>query len=270
MPKDHQQPPTHARQGSGGYDGMSGLPAQPIGRPAPIRRPGSIVHGLSREEYENPKHLGSRVLVEDDEPLMMDINTGGMRHQPPGLRANFGSSPFIDSGFAVGHNPWGPPTGAAQPFPPPGFGSPAWGAPGIPPGFNMASPVAGMATIRTSAQPRHVAVRLMLCQACKDLSSTGAASPDGYIDISSIKSHIDSQSGDSSASEQDLLNLCDTEGSASNGGGTFDVRLDRGIGKQSVRWVPDPNDGLGPHFRAVGAPGEIGSPVAGYASLRGI
>lgn len=110
----------------------------------------------------------------------------------------------------------------------------------------------------------------MLCQACKDLAGSAASDNDGYIDLANIKSRIESQSGDPTIMEQDLLNLCDTEGSPSNGGGTFDVRRDAtGSGKHSVRWAPDPIDGLNPQFRAVGAPGEIGSPLMGHAAVRG-
>ena len=121
-----------------------------------------------------------------------------------------------------------------------------------------------------SSQPRHVAVRLMLCKACKDLSSTGNCDGEGFTDLSSVRAQVEAQSGDSSVTAQDLMNLCDTEGSPSNGGGSFDVRRDaNGAGKHTIRWVPDA--GMQSQFRsAVGAPGEIGSPLAGYASMRGI
>lgn len=270
MPKDGP-PPTHVRQNSTGFDGTAGMPSQPIGRPAPIGRPGSISHGLPRDDDDNPKRLGSRVLVEDDDPLSSDVNLGSLRHHPPGPRGGFATSPFLDAGFPVGHNPWGPLGAGAQPFPPPGFGTAAWGSPTIPPGFSVGSTAPGLGSIRASAQPRHVAVRLMLCQACKDLASTSSAGADGYIDLGIIKSQIEAQTGDASIMEQDLLNLCDTEGNGSNGGGTFDVRRGGGsTGSHTIRWVPDASDGLNPHFRAVGAPGEIGSPLTGHASLRGI
>jgi hypothetical protein len=111
----------------------------------------------------------------------------------------------------------------------------------------------------------------MLCQACKGLTASGIAHPDGFMDLTTIKAQIESQSGDPSTTEEDLLNLCDTEGSPSNGGGTFEVRRDiSGPGKHMIRWAPDAVDGLNPQHRAVGAPGEIGSPLTGHASLRGI
>ncbi|KAI9158894.1 Stress response protein NST1 [Paramyrothecium foliicola] len=270
IPKDIPPHPSHARQGSAGFDGMT---AQPIGRPAPIGRPGSLGHGQSHDDFDDDtQHLGSRALLDDDEPFASDLNPGTLRHQPPGPRVgSFTGSPFLDAGFPIGHNPWGPPAGASQHFPPPGFGAHAWGPPGVPPGFSVGSPVAGLGSMRAPAQPRHIAVRLMLCQACKDLSGSSSADADGYIDIDTIKSQIDSQAADPSITEHDLLDLCETEGSSSNGGGTFDVKHDvSGPGNHWIRWVPDHGDGPSPHYRAVGAPGEIGSPLAGHASLRGI
>ncbi|KAH7131484.1 salt tolerance down-regulator-domain-containing protein [Dactylonectria estremocensis] len=265
-------PTTHTRQSSGAFDSVPGTSAQPIGRPAPIGRPGSISHGQSYDEDDETTHLGSRALLDDDEPLEpLDANMGSMRNQPPGPRGGFPASPFMDGGFPMTHNPWGPPAGGAHPFPPPGFSNPGWGAPSAasaPPGFGLASPVPALSSIRAPAQPRHVAVRLMLCQACKDLANSGDS--EGFVGLAHIKSYIDSHIGDHNITEVDLLNLCDTEGSLTNGGGTFEVQ--RNVGgprKHTVRWLPDPNDGF-PQYRAVGAPGEIGSPLSGHASLRGI
>ncbi|OPB42591.1 hypothetical protein A0O28_0037100 [Trichoderma guizhouense] len=250
---------THGRQGSIGFESAPGTPGQPIGRPAPIGRPGSVSHGYSRDKEEDTQHLGSRVLVEDDEPLGADAGVGGLRHQPLGPRGGFAAGPFIDSGFPMGHNPWGPINSPPQPFPPataqqpfalPTFGNPGWGPPSGPPGFHVGSP-SGLGSIR--AQPRHVTVRLLLSQACKELTNSATADKDGYVDLADIKGHVSLVSGDPSISEQDLLNLCDTVGSLSNGGGSFDVKQDA-TGLKKIRWVPDADEGLNPHFRAVGAP----------------
>ncbi|KAL7937303.1 hypothetical protein V8C35DRAFT_292137 [Trichoderma chlorosporum] len=268
---------THGRQGSIGFESAPGTPGQPIGRPAPIGRPGSVSHGYSRDKEEDTQHLGSRVLVEDDDSLGTNASMGGLRHQPPGPRGGFAAGPFIDSGFPMGHNPWGPINSPPQPFPPtlaqqpfalPTFGNPGWGHPSGPPGFHVGSP-GGLGSIRSHAQPRHVTVRLLLSQACKELTNTASADKEGYVDLGDIKSHVSLMSGDPNILEQDLLNLCDTVGSLSNGGGSFDVKQDA-IGLKRIRWVPDTDEGLNPHFRAVGAPGEIGSPLVGHASLRGV
>ncbi|KJZ73316.1 hypothetical protein HIM_07320 [Hirsutella minnesotensis 3608] len=266
MPKDLPPPPSHVRQGSTGFDGASSMPSQPIVRPAPIGRPGSISHGMPRDDEVDAKRLGSRVLVEDDEPLATETMQGSYRHQPPGPRnGGFATSPFMDAGYPVGHSPWGMPSNGAQPFPPPGFGATAWASPTMPPGFHVGSPAPGLSTIRASAQPRHVTVRLMLCQACKDLASSSSSDADGFVDLGDIKTQIGAQTGDASITAQDLLNLCDTEGNASNGGGSFEVRRD--ANRHAIRWSPDASEGLNPHFRAVGAPGEIGSPLTSHASV---
>ncbi|KAG8673202.1 Stress response protein nst1 [Fusarium poae] len=261
-------PPTHHRQSSLQFD-TPPTPSQPIGRPAPIGRPGSLSQSRASDDQDDETAiLGSRALLEDDEPLTAEVNPGSLRNQPPGPRGDFTTSPFLPSAFPLAHNPWGPPAVGGHPLPPPGFNNPGWGAPSVPPGFGMTSPIAGMSSIRAPAQPRYVTVRAMLCQACKELASSGDS--EGYIDIGTLKSRIDAMSGDHSISELDLLNLCETEGSPSNGGGTFDIRRDAaGPGKHTVRWEPDLNDGFGAPYRAVGAPGEIGSPLVGQATLRG-
>jgi hypothetical protein len=111
-------------------------------------------------------------------------------------------------------------------------------------------------------------VREMICKACQQIVSSGDS--EGYIGIATLKSMVDEMSGDHSISEQDLLNLCETEGSRTNGGGTFSILQDvDGPGKHGVRWEPDMNDGFGTPYRAVGAPGEIGSPPLSQATLRG-
>ncbi|KAM0555777.1 hypothetical protein ACHAPJ_006173 [Fusarium lateritium] len=263
-------PPTHHRQSSLQFEGTPPTPAQPIGRPAPIGRPGSMNLGRSSDDQEDDTaHLGSRALLGDDEPLAPEVNPGSLRNQPPGPRGDFTTSPFSGSAFPLAHNPWGPPTVGSHPLPPPGFNNPGWGAPSVPPGFSMTSPIPLMSSIRAPTQPPRLArVRENICQACKELVSSGDS--EGYIDIAAIKSRVDVLSGDHSISELDLLNLCETEGNLSNGGGIFDIRRDAGgPGKHSVRWEPDLNDGFGAPYRTVGAPGEIGSPLMGQASLRG-
>lgn len=294
MPKD-TPPQTHTRQGSGAFDAI-GSAAMPIGRPAPIGRPGSTSRGRLHDGDDDTKHLGSSVLVEDDEPLGLDLNPGSLRAQPPLVAprqpAPFATSPFMDSGFPRpgGHNPWAPtPTSANGPsFPPPGFATPGWGAPpGMAPGgFTVGSPsgLGGMRSVSQASRP--IAIRQMLCAACKTLAGSGEAFDGGFVDLHALRNHIEAQSSDPSITVQDLLNLCDTEGNGSNGGGTFDV-VKRDSATHAIRWVPDVMDTLSGHgngsissvggggaFRpTVGAPGEIGSPLMGFSaasSMRGL
>ncbi|OAA54654.1 stress response protein nst1 [Cordyceps fumosorosea ARSEF 2679] len=291
MPKD-VPPQTHTRQGSGAFDAI-GSAAMPIGRPAPIGRPGSTSRGRPTDGDDDTKHLGSSVLVEDDEPLQPDLNPGSLRSQPPGPRPPvFATSPFMDNGFSRGgHNLWTPTPAVTngQHFPPPGFGNPGWGVPppGMSPGgFNAGSPVAGGMRSVSQAASRHIAIRHMLCTACKTLVG-GPDSLESFVELGALRNHVEGQSNDPTITAQELLNLCDTEGNASNGGGTFDVILHEN-GTHGVRWMPDapavaptPSTAtldalIAGTFRqpVVGAPpGEIGSPLMGFSaasSMRGI
>lgn len=254
-------PSTHHRQSSFQFD-TPPTPTQPIGRPTPIGRPGSINLGrLSDDKEDETAHLGSRALLEDDEPLEVE-GIMGVRNQPPGPRPDYTTSPFLASAFPLAPNPWGPPGVGGHPLPPPGLNNPVWGAPSAPPGFGM-SPVPAINSLRTASHPSFPQLRAMLCQACQELAGSG--DQEGYIDLSTLKSRIEALSGDS-ISEAILINLCDTEGNPNNGGGTLVIRQNSGGFSHAVRWEPDLNDGF---YRAVGAPGEIGSPVAGQATLRG-
>ncbi|EOO03994.1 putative stress response protein nst1 protein [Phaeoacremonium minimum UCRPA7] len=123
----------------------------------------------------------------------------------------------------------------------------------------------------------------MLCRVCRELSekskpsSSVTSTPEGskksepvneFISLDAIKAQVDilNPSNERPVSEEDLLALCETEGNMQNGGGSFDVREDGP--RRFIRWVPSMNNGIGPdglpHLqRAVGAPGEIGSPIIG-------
>lgn len=100
----------------------------------------------------------------------------------------------------------------------------------------------------------------MLCRACKNLEGT---TPDGFFDINLVQEQVDliNPPGDQPVSEKELLDICETEGNAINGGGSFDIREDGG--NHSIRFE---NDILPPH-RPVGAPGEIGSPIVGGGGI---
>jgi hypothetical protein len=114
----------------------------------------------------------------------------------------------------------------------------------------------------------------MLCRACKDLSEAekakGTADPsrDHFVPIEAIKAQVDVMNKGDLVSDTELLDMCDTEGNHANGGGSFDVK--RGItGHVSIRWNSDSsgNDGGAALQRAVGAPGEIGSPSLSQGPL---
>ena len=258
----------HSRHQSGSYEHKSfeaGNPpqAQPIARPGPIGRPSSIVHGQHRGEFSGDmddlsNHLGSSALLDDsDEPL--SSGPGGRRPSvAPGLNARppfpmpFGMEPFANplNGFPT----WGAPQ---NPFLPSSLpGSNYMGGWGPPAGSSFGS-MGGAQPIRPS-QPRGIVIRMLICQACKTLEGS---TPDGFYDINAIKEQVDAAGSlDQPVSEQELLDLCETEGNTQNGGGSFEIRNQKNS-HYSIRYEADM-----PTHRPVGAPGEIGSPIVGGVS----
>ncbi|KAK6840417.1 hypothetical protein PG995_016171 [Apiospora arundinis] len=246
------RPPPNTSFEPGSLEIRNSPQVQPISRPTPIGRPASIVHGQRAndrfgfdEEINN--HLGSSALLDDsDEPLGEPIPQRRSNTAAPGVRP-FTAAPFPDAIF--GSSPLNPGWGGPHLFsPPPGFGSTAW-----PPNPAFGGPPPGM----RPAQPHSVAVRLMLCRACRELESNAADSR-GYIDLSALTGHVESINTGETISESELLDMCETEGNPQNGGGSFDIRQDDATGKVSVRFDPS-----SPGARNVGAPGEIGSPISG-------
>jgi hypothetical protein len=263
---------SHSRQQSASFDkpfeGPGGAQAQPIARPGPIGRPSSIVHGqrngdlgkLDVDDLSN--HLGSSALLDDsDEPLMSGSGARRSSAAPGNLRQSFPPPFAMDSAFGTpipGYNTWGVPPNpfGTSSLPGPGF---LGGWPGGPVNGSF-GPLGGAAPIRSS-QPRSVAVRLMICRACKNLEGS---TPDGFYDINAIRDQLEhlNPPGEQPVLEKELLDICETEGNSINGGGSFDIRRD-GNGHCSIRFEND----IIPGHRPVGAPGEIGSPIVGGGGL---
>jgi len=60
-------------------------------------------------------------------------------------------------------------------------------------------------------------------------------------------------------SMDEMLGICDTEGNSTNGGGSFDILMDKARG-QVVKFVED-----APTQPPRGSVGEIGSPILGHS-----
>jgi hypothetical protein len=251
------------------FEAQTSAPTQPIARPAPIGRPSSIVHGFrygenGKNEIDDlSNHLGSSVLLDDsDEPLSSVSGTRRMSAAPGNTnRGTFAPFPGME------------PPGFGSPITPGGYGN--WGAPPNPfgtsslPGGNFMGAgypfgsanssfgaVGGSQNMRSS-QPhgRSVAVRLALCRACKHFDGS---TPDGWIELELIKDQVNYMAFEEGlVSEKELLDICETEGNAVNGGGSFEVRKDEND-HFSIRYENDLA-----HHRPLGAPGQIGSPVVG-------
>lgn len=274
--KETAAPNLHSRQQSASFDKQAFdniAPAQPIARPAPIGRPSSTVQGQRPGEAHQvgesdiddlSNHLGSSALLDDsDEPLTAPNTARRASAVPGGMgRQSFApSAPFgIDSSsFGSPLSPYGT---WAPPMNP--FGTSSLPGSSYMGGWSNTNSfgAVGGSSVRAS-QPRSVAVRLMLCNACKNLEGS---SPDGFLSIATIRDQIERLHAprDEPVSDKELLDLCETEGNPNNGGGYFDVRVDDD-GRTLIRYEPE----ITSHGRPAGAPGEIGSPIVsgGMASV---
>ena len=121
-------------------------------------------------------------------------------------------------------------------------------------------------------------VRLLIVQACKQLTAA-KKSGDGFHDLSAILRQIDQIRPPTEAPVQmaEMLEICETEGDAQNGGGFFTIKTEGGTGAGQTQV---PGAGTGPglgrtlvRHEAAGnmptagrgsiAPGDIGSPIPG-------
>ncbi|KAL8376990.1 hypothetical protein RB595_007901 [Gaeumannomyces hyphopodioides] len=288
---------SHSRHASSGFDS----PAPPILRPAPIGRPGSVVQGhrgsLSAagddeddEDLGNAPHLGSSALIDDEDEPLPEFNSlprrgvaPGPRGFPPVAPAPFGMDPTGAFGSPLWNHPGpshlaGPGGLFGHTAPPPGFGSMAPLPSAMPWGTSPTYVTPGLARPQAN---RSVQIRLLLCRACQELSElrSKASTPDrsggsktrtpdpekGYNSLQDIKAQIDIISPGDIVTEAELLDLCDTEGNQSNGGGSFETRQDDATSQVYVCWLPTDGDQLAQ--RAVGRSlGEIGSPIIGGGS----
>ncbi|KAI1815183.1 hypothetical protein GGS20DRAFT_544764 [Poronia punctata] len=259
-------PASHSRQGSTSVSFEPSFPTiQPIGKPAPIARPESVTHDRRSQDIsagveDLSNHLGSSALLEDtDEPIPDPINTPrrSTSTTAPGARPQFPGPSFINPVFGSPVMPWGAPPVFV---PPPGFGHPPSNV-GWPPNPAFGSPHP-MAT--RAAQPRSVFIRQLLVRACRELEAH-AGDASGYTRLSLIKDHIDSINVNDPIDEGELLDICETEGNAQNGGGSFEVQRDN---NDTIIIRFDKGDDIGHgilprHVRA--PPGEIGSPIVGFS-----
>lgn len=281
VPREAAPPPSHSRQPSTSFEKSAEAqvaPPQtaPIARPAPIGRPASVVHGHRRGEHKESansevddlsNHLGSSALLDDsDEPFPFDSGAAARRASvAPGNVARQAFSPATSFGLdhpAFASPPSYPNWGAVNPFGTSSLpGAPTWStsAPGVNSGWGGAPAASFGALGARNLGSRSVAVRKLLCDACKVLDVTTKA---GFHELGSIRDQVERLNihREEPVSERELLDICDTEGNATNGGGYFDVQTDSN-GRTTIKHQTEaPSNG-----RPVGAPGEIGSPIVGGA-----
>lgn len=273
----HQRHPS-----AGGFDAAPGTPvlssSQP--RPAPIRRPGSVVHGQrvpsslpvnGRDSNETEDlQFGSSALLDDSEEVAQDF-------PPPSARRNTSvpgpTMPFAglygDAAFGSGpgFGPWGQ-TAGGQPFgsspPPPGMSSFAASQP-WPHSLPNTSAFGPQTLPSRHMQRPTVRMRQLLCDACTRLaSSLDLPAEDrlegGFVSLEAVKEYVGREPFTTTPTDKDVLEIFETLGDATNGGGSFETTTQQG--KRYVRWVRD-GSGVDTQLpmRRVGGLGEIGSPV---------
>ncbi|KIW23846.1 uncharacterized protein PV07_12015 [Cladophialophora immunda] len=262
------KPQVHSRQPSSEQ--------APIGRPGlgPIARPSSTTPDKQKPQRKTPDididhlatQLGSKALLDDSDAPFLENSDSRMSLPPVGppgsARIPFASNfpEHKQEPFGMGNPGWGgfnPAMGPAPSWGPPGSQrpSPGWGQP--PFGAIGSGPQA----ISRSHLPRPIAVRLMLVQACRQLSQIPVASPDGYHPVQNVLRQLETLKapGEPPVSMDEMLGICDTEGNSQNGGGSFEVIIDKTRG-QVIKFVED-----APSQQPRGSVGEIGSPLLGHS-----
>ena len=261
---------THSRQPSGSQGDSNSQPA-PISRPAPIARPSSTTPDKQKRRSTDPDvdnlatQLGSKALL-DDSDIPLNTNTEAMSVSGPGApgsgRVPFGS--FSDSkpdSFNFPGQNWN------------AFGSNLsnhanWGAPGPTnkQGVGWPAPsqssnnafgiIGGVHGMSRSHAPRPVTIRRLLAEACKQLSAAPGTAPDGFHLVQNILRQVAPK--EPTITLDEMLAICDTEGNAQNGGGSFEVRNDSQRG-QVVKFEADNGNTW------TGTVGDIGSPIVGHS-----
>ncbi|KAE9965933.1 hypothetical protein BLS_007298 [Venturia inaequalis] len=285
----HSMPAQHSRNQSGSstVDAPIGPPgAQAVQRPAPIQRPSSVKpHEQDRSGKadidELSSHLGSSALLDDDEspePLFQDRRPSmapGLGRAPSNLTSAFGmpgiftniNQPPMNGFGAPGSNPsssWSTPslTGFQQSnlSNTNGWGSsPTSGWPpsnGMP--FGHSLPQTG--------RPRMSQIRISLCEACKALTIANKNSTDGFHDVRTVLNQSRERVAPP-ASEEEMLMLLDTLGTAQNGGGSFQQKTFGGKPlDMMVKWIPGGGETSTGSIGVGEIGSQIGSPLMGASN----
>ena len=252
---------SHSRQASGSNLTETSSQPAPIGRPGPIARPSSTTPDKQpRKRSEDPDvenittQLGSKALLDDsDEPIPPMHDNG---HNIPTMAApGTGRLPFSSTfgepkpeafnqsfrGFGASQG-WGSIPQAPRPmggWPQQPFGGPLMSRP---------------KTMTRSHLPRPIAVRLMLVEACRQLSLSGET----FHSVQHVLVQLQmlQAPGEPHISMEEMLGICDTEGNSQNGGGSFEIMMDKNRG-QVIKYTED-------NALPRGSVGDIGSPLPGH------
>jgi len=111
---------------------------------------------------------------------------------------------------------------------------------------------------------RPVQIRLNICNACRQLTSAKAGNTDGFFDAGAVLRQMENNGVQLSVSAKELLDICETEGNSTNGGGVFQVKRTDNPLLSQIKYEPEQTSGP-----RNGGPGDIGSPTFASASLSG-
>lgn len=114
---------------------------------------------------------------------------------------------------------------------------------------------------RTHAS-RPVAIRLLVIQAIKHLNSMSPSKyAPGFHEVNRLLRQVEQlkSPNEPPIALNEMIDICDTEGSPQNGGGSFIIKED-GSGSRYVKFEQDSSSPLSSH-RGSFVPGDIGSPV---------
>ena len=254
-------------------------------RQAPIQRPSSVnphqqaenLRPSSRDVDDLSNHLGSSALLDDTDVALESsfearrgsVAMGGSRapHQgfgaPPGL-APIGTSARTENGSQPGNSSrwpntqqtsFGPPGRAPQSFASaPGFGRPTNG-----------NTFGSVGTANRSSAPRGSRIRIMVCSTCDKMTAFNPHSQGFHVaDQVLVKIQAMMPRNEPSVHIMEMLQFCDTEGNAHNGGGWFEFKGHEKAGFM-LKHHTEANDGM--NGRSGPPPGEIGSPIVGSAGI---
>ncbi|KAJ5674008.1 hypothetical protein N7462_009447 [Penicillium macrosclerotiorum] len=277
---------THSRQASGSFDRSSletGTQAFPISRPSPIKRPPSTAqdqqgmgHASSQRDMDDlSTQLGSSALLDDtDTPFPSKLSQSLPGAPAPGpyaspARASFQGSSLFTEPLGAKHAPFAASTGWGAPAPFGGSafpGASTWGATTALLGTGWSHNAFAAGGHHRVHASRPVTIRLLVIQACKHLNTL---SPEigsgGYHDVNLVLGQVEQlrASNEPAISLDEMLDICDTEGSPQNGGGSFFIKEDKK--GRYVKFEPDTNSAVTGHRGSI-VPGDIGSPVPGNSN----
>lgn len=106
-------------------------------------------------------------------------------------------------------------------------------------------------------------LRLLVTQACRQLTASNLnKGENGFHNVEAVLRQVEQlkPANEGPIQLNEMLEICDTEGNAQNGGGSSAVRIE---GSRGTFFKFEADDNVSINNIGVAAPGEIGSPLVG-------